>query len=1248
MTWFRAALLVGCASVALCVSSAHAQRIQLFSNGDDESRSRAGQEAWEAVLAQEVESSLYVKLRSQGQTFDLTHLRRFATSPVVDERRLAMVLLGEETVLTETDIRAVIGGLQDSDSAVRAFALSTVMRRGQVFQPRLLEMVADEAAAYEKTDSSGGSVVVRRSDVATFALLNIRQVDEASLWRLALEDVAADDAHVPTSDYASPVANPTTPGRRALLILATRGRNVDQGIYSLAASKSDRLRFAATNVIARSSSTPDRLANLKVLATDGNQHVRGVAMSGLADTGPEGASVLMELLQSENPTIVRDALDVVEPDTPGLLEKLRPLLSDPAMHDSASWYLLVNSIAPGWSIGEGKEPIPREALQPIVVQLNESDFWRLRFDHDLWDRLRPDLATKADLAKRRQMRSIKDWLETPGGYLDSDSLRTSDVFDYPELTSRLVEYSQGLLEDARRTNDGGSASDRNAGDHLQGILNFLMRDQVFAILGETQRDFVVASAEAWIGRFTDADSFRNSDDYTPRARFIPDDLRGQCAMFAVRFWDDRQATHQADHRVSGNTDMFWRQATELARCGDVKERIETAALDAFVSSRGGDFSALSTYGAIVWNPPARMAKLFADLPAVALDRIAEALIEEQSDLTLPRKLVTVALRAGPGARERLINVANSDRADNYLRRDALDALTGWNTSPMDEGYEKVLTPALLPGLSPQDQERVRLQVIDTILTQTEFQKSRLAMLRLPVFSDSERLSVLREWLAKSIADPELAEASQDFVDVWLESGGTLQELLGDEVAAVDADRCSVVLQLAGQLPATSAFRRRVVDAWLRPSAWTGMYPDLKPAWSDRDADGDADDRLLANRNRCLADAVSHSLEGGDGLEVLAKAVADGMPLYALRSLGSFFNRDQVSQVATGLAAPLSKDSPLRIALWNRLLASDQLASLPVSGINTDRYENFVISELLFGHVIDVGPAEKAGLSRQLHAVANQLERAGDLKAAWRLRSDAVALSIATGASAGAEEMADRGWASGRRTGFPLGAPVHGSIIPTNSAQPSASPSVRKPLPAIPWPPPSGFRAEELPRLASVLKTRSQQAAQDALVQVIESADEGYEWGLFGGPPEGFAIISRIERIDQRGKPSEGAARWTTEGAARLSAESFVRDLFFQEAGYFRVIVFVVSGDRNVLPGPSRALPTSSTGARALPVATAMQPFGDRSATALVYAFKRGKGAAVEPWLDGPSARQHLAASGLTRELELIVARLEKASVQIKQ
>lgn len=212
------------------------------------------------------------------------------------------------------------------------------------------------------------------------------------------------------------------------------------------------------------------------------------------------------------------------------------------------------------------------------------------------------------------------------------------------------------------------------------------------------------------------------------------------------------------------------------------------------------------------------------------------------------------------------------------------------------------------------------------------------------------------------------------------------------------------------------------------------------------------------------------------------------------------------------------------------------------------------------------------------------------------------------------------------------------------ARPSASASAARPrtaavrarpaLPAFPWPAPKPVRQVVVP----VASVGGPNATLDQVLAKLERgiarASSGYETGVFGGPPGGFVVLTRMERIQKDGAPFPGANRFTLKGNPRAGFWDMLDSLLVEKPGYFRVIAFVVADDLAIDPNkPVSTIPDVGVGASRLPPALGRQKLGDRRVYALVYAYQRPAEGAHKPWTEGaPSALQHLRQSGIARAI----------------
>lgn len=150
---------------------------------------------------------------------------------------------------------------------------------------------------------------------------------------------------------------------------------------------------------------------------------------------------------------------------------------------------------------------------------------------------------------------------------------------------------------------------------------------------------------------------------------------------------------------------------------------------------------------------------------------------------------------------------------------------------------------------------------------------------------------------------------------------------------------------------------------------------------------------------------------------------------------------------------------------------------------------------------------------------------------------------------------------------------------------------------------------------------------------------GYSARNYYSVPNGFALATRIEQINDDGSPKTPPARFALEPepVSMLRPMDYLKALLKGVPGYYRVIVFIVtddpfkaSGDR---PTEEQATAWVSSGVNVLPREIGDLPFArDVNCTALVYEFMRKPGAdsdATQFAMPGRlDAMTHLVKSGI--------------------
>lgn len=205
------------------------------------------------------------------------------------------------------------------------------------------------------------------------------------------------------------------------------------------------------------------------------------------------------------------------------------------------------------------------------------------------------------------------------------------------------------------------------------------------------------------------------------------------------------------------------------------------------------------------------------------------------------------------------------------------------------------------------------------------------------------------------------------------------------------------------------------------------------------------------------------------------------------------------------------------------------------------------------------------------------------------------------------------------------------------------------LPAFPWPPPRPTSRHVL-RESAIGGGETPEALDRVAERLLAALDmTGYSEHSFyalrpdpAGPPDGFALVTRLEQIRPDGTPRDEPERWSAELPPReiFSLSDVIDALFSAPEGHYRVIVFVVTG---ALVVPSDEAPTRhdagewlGSGMARLPRALGELPWtADHACTALVYQFRQ-VGAGTDPQAHppgAPSAQKHLERTGLLRALE---------------
>lgn len=214
---------------------------------------------------------------------------------------------------------------------------------------------------------------------------------------------------------------------------------------------------------------------------------------------------------------------------------------------------------------------------------------------------------------------------------------------------------------------------------------------------------------------------------------------------------------------------------------------------------------------------------------------------------------------------------------------------------------------------------------------------------------------------------------------------------------------------------------------------------------------------------------------------------------------------------------------------------------------------------------------------------------------------------------------------------------HQATVRAGAAPAALPPTESRIEPFFPWPPPQPFLSETMTRQAFPKELKTLQAVSDHLSSALSAA--GYsDFRYFSIRDDGFAEVTRMERIDDQDRPFAGASRWEDSGALSISPDTFsVRDyliaLFRRRTGTFRVFVLLVTPE-NMIPDEEKQLRLEtvqawqSRGSLTLPDSIGRRPFSDRHKVyVLVYEFKKEEGETPRTVKEGTVA-DHLKAMGI--------------------
>jgi len=237
---------------------------------------------------------------------------------------------------------------------------------------------------------------------------------------------------------------------------------------------------------------------------------------------------------------------------------------------------------------------------------------------------------------------------------------------------------------------------------------------------------------------------------------------------------------------------------------------------------------------------------------------------------------------------------------------------------------------------------------------------------------------------------------------------------------------------------------------------------------------------------------------------------------------------------------------------------------------------------------------------------------------------------------------------------------------TSAVNPAAAPSVCEATvtvasggtseqlpPWFPWPPPPWTWREDLRfDLIRTAPADTYDVVFDRIATVMKAAHVE-AWSVYPLPIDGFAVVTRLERIDDKANPIDGLdgrRRWLTDVHPPMwSPEGILERLRHGPNGRYRVIVLLVTtqqvfADINKQPESiswiadrgDQKLPREVARTPAMPADSQKQP----SFVALVYEFRKRLGSKPEQVEAGShdcaakSTDEHLVKAGFWNELDL--------------
>ena len=196
-------------------------------------------------------------------------------------------------------------------------------------------------------------------------------------------------------------------------------------------------------------------------------------------------------------------------------------------------------------------------------------------------------------------------------------------------------------------------------------------------------------------------------------------------------------------------------------------------------------------------------------------------------------------------------------------------------------------------------------------------------------------------------------------------------------------------------------------------------------------------------------------------------------------------------------------------------------------------------------------------------------------------------------------------------------------------------------PEFPWPPPKASASHNIPNnlLLAQAITYTLGDIDEMLIEALLSA--GYTDKSYYSVPDGFAIVTKLEQINQDGTPKPVPDRYSQEvrPLTKFNLRGYISALFSARRGLYRIIVFIVTShpfsQEDITISRDQAEVWLSSGLNRLPSKIAEIIYtNDYMCTALIYEFEQIT-PQQEATLKDPSmltVKQHLDKAGIWEKL----------------